>query len=609
MTHLTALVRACVALFAWSLPFCAEAMPAQVVPAPAAAARSAEGDRLLEAGDLDGAVREYSAALAADDRLRPALLGRAQAYEWLGRPRDAVRDLDRLLRHEPDDVDARAMRGRLHIELGRHAAAEADLARAVSLRGDDAELLTWYGYALLTLDRNDRALEVLQRAHTIDPQSDAALDMLAWVELELGHLQDALRHADAAVRIEPAHGAYHYTRSRILRALGRHVEADEAAATAGELDPSYVGLDQVDLEPAAESLLALLAAVVALLAVMSLIGLLLAPGARAALRSVPEGELPARYDGRAAELFRIYLQNVVLTVVTLGVYRFWAKVRVRRYRYQHTAFADGRFDYHATGREKFIGFLKGMVLLLPLVGGAYALYRALAPDLGEDLASTVAFWSFLLVMFLLRPLILVASQRYNLSRTSWNNLRLRFTGRVGRAYGIYAFDLVLIIGTLGVYFPWHLVRVREFRMRHTMLGDRRFGFRFTGDELFRILFGGTLLCYLTLGFYVPWHIARLHRFHTENTTFHGHRLRSRLTGRQVMAMGAPAVLLSVLTLGLAIPWLLDRWYRLITDTTSYEGTIDVDELRSIQDAQASALIEGLGESGDALSEVGDLFGT
>ena len=75
-----------------------------------------------------------------------------------------------------------------------------------------------------------------------------------------------------------------------------------------------------------------------------------------------------------------------------------------------------------------------------------------------------------------------------------------------------------------------------------------------------------------------------------------------------MAMGAPAVLFSVLTLGLAIPWMLDRWYRLITDTTSYEGPIDADELRSIHDARSSALIEGLGESGDALSEVGDLFG-
>ncbi|MEM8813756.1 MAG: DUF898 family protein, partial [Pseudomonadota bacterium] len=54
----------------------------------------------------------------------------------------------------------------------------------------------------------------------------------------------------------------------------------------------------------------------------------------------------------ANELFKIYLQNIVFTVLTLGVYRFWARVRNRRFHYLHTEFAGGRFDYHATGREK-----------------------------------------------------------------------------------------------------------------------------------------------------------------------------------------------------------------------------------------------------------------
>ena len=70
----------------------------------------------------------------------------------------------------------------------------------------------------------------------------------------------------------------------------------------------------------------------------------------------------------------------------------------------------------------------------------------------------------------------------------------------------------------------------------------------------------------------------------------------------------PPRTLRVVTLGLAIPFAVNRWYRLTAETTSFASAIDIDELESIQDAAASPVIEGLGEAGDALAEIGDLFG-
>jgi uncharacterized membrane protein YjgN (DUF898 family) len=326
------------------------------------------------------------------------------------------------------------------------------------------------------------------------------------------------------------------------------------------------------------------------------------------MRAVPEGHTPARYDGRAAELFKVYLQNVALTVATLGVYRFWARVRMTRYRYQHTAFGGARFDYHATGREKLVGFLKGMLVLAPSVAGLWLLHDALVPHYGDDTAFTVSMWSFLLLLFLLRPLIVVGSQRFNLSRTSWCNVRFRFAGRIGAAYGLYLRDLVLMVVTLGIYSFWHQCNVRRFKLKHTRLGDLEFDYRGDGSQLFGITLGGTLLCYVTAGIYAPWLIARLHRYHLEHTYVRGHRFRSRLTGGHVLSVGAPALLVSIVTLGLALPWALDRWYRLLTDTTSFPQPIDVDRLRALPDTQASPVLEGVGEAGEALSGLGDLFG-
>jgi uncharacterized membrane protein YjgN (DUF898 family) len=140
------------------------------------------------------------------------------------------------------------------------------------------------------------------------------------------------------------------------------------------------------------------------------------------------------------------------------------------------------------------------------------------------------------------------------------------------------------------------------------MGDERFEYRGAGGEFAAMVLGGTILCYLTLGLFVPWQIARLHRFHVDNTRFRRVRFRSSLRGSHVLSVGAPALLATVCTLGLALPWAIREWHRLLTDTTTYAGSIDADALRSIHDARASALTEGLGEAGEALGQLGDVFG-
>jgi uncharacterized membrane protein YjgN (DUF898 family) len=295
-------------------------------------------------------------------------------------------------------------------------------------------------------------------------------------------------------------------------------------------------------------------------------------------------------------------------LLTLGVYRFWANVRNRQFHYQHTSFSEGRFDYHATGREKFIGFLKGLVILAPVFVVLWFLHGWAREALGEEFAPVLVTWSLMLCMFALRPLILVGAQRFNLARTSWNNLRLHFTGRVADAYKLYARDFLLLVFSLGLYWTWHACRVHAFKLRHTRLGETRFSFHGRGGDLFRIQFLGGILCNISLGLYVPWFIAARHRFFVRNTRFDGKRMHSDLTGGAVLAIGGPAMLVTIVTLGLALPWAVTRWRTLLTHSTHYAGRIDAEQLESIRDSAASGTLEGLGEAGELFGEIGDLFG-
>ncbi len=525
---------------------------------------------------------------------------------WLGSFAQPVQAQDPGVPEDDVTVEELNARGIEMVDAEAFEGARYLFSRAIELYPDHPDAYGNLGYVLWLQDKNREARRHLRQAVRIDPEP-WILGILARTEFELGEYQDSIQHARAAIAGDPDDAQAHYALGLSLKATGQYREADEAFARAAEIDPEFgeIELDWGELWDRFKSLL--LIAVVVLL-VLTCVGIVNAKPLAAALETVPKRHVGLRYDGDQRELFRIYLQNIALTLLTLGIYRFWARVRIQRFRYRHTEFLDGRFDFHATGKEKFIGFCKGLVLLGPLIAVLWIVKGLLEPSLGPDLAFSVCFWSFLLLLFLLRPLILVGGQRFRLSRTSWNNLRFRFTGKVKDAYDLYLRDGVLLVITFGFYYAWHSCNVRRFRMQHSKMGDSEFEYRGNGGDLFGLITLGTLLCYITLGLYVPWQIARLHKYHVDSTRFRGRRFHSRMTGGFVLWTLAPALLVVILTAGLAIPWAIQRWYRLVTNTTSYTGEFDPEELQSIHDSASSSVVEGLGEAGDALAEIGDLFG-
>ena len=43
-----------------------------------------------------------------------------------------------------------------------------------------------------------------------------------------------------------------------------------------------------------------------------------------------DGEEMFHYDGQVGQIFKIWIVNILLNIVTLSLYRFWAKIRMRR---------------------------------------------------------------------------------------------------------------------------------------------------------------------------------------------------------------------------------------------------------------------------------------
>ena len=81
------------------------------------------------------------------------------------------------------------------------------------------------------------------------------------------------------------------------------------------------------------------------------------------------------FHGRAGEYFMICLTNIILCIITLGIYTPWAMVRSRRYIYENMELNGARFGYHATGLAIFLSwlFLVFVIILISFFAAVPAL--------------------------------------------------------------------------------------------------------------------------------------------------------------------------------------------------------------------------------------------
>ena len=95
------------------------------------------------------------------------------------------------------------------------------------------------------------------------------------------------------------------------------------------------------------------------------------------------------FRAKGSSFFGIWLVNTLLTIVTLGIYSFWAKINVRKFFYQNTYFQDQPFEFHATGGEQTRGFLTAIALIVGAVIVLALFSTVLTVIVGEEIAGLI----------------------------------------------------------------------------------------------------------------------------------------------------------------------------------------------------------------------------
>ncbi len=171
---------------------------------------------------------------------------------------------------------------------------------------------------------------------------------------------------------------------------------------------------------------------------------------------------PIQFNGKGMEFFRIWIVNIALSIITLGIYSAWAKVRTKQYFYGSTQIRNQSFQYLATGGQ----ILKGRLI-------AFALF--ITVQLTVNFVPIVGIFLLLALMVAL-PWLLNSGMRFNARMTSWRNVRFNFHGTYGKAFVALFVWPVLAMITLGILMPNAVQRSAKYIVNSHSFGNERFDF-------------------------------------------------------------------------------------------------------------------------------------
>ena len=366
-----------------------------------------------------------------------------------------------------------------------------------------------------------------------------------------------------------------------------------------------------------------------------------------------------KFTGNGSEYFKIWIVNIILTILTLGIYSAWAKVRTKRYLYGNTTLDNSAFEYHATP----IMILKGRLIAITALI-IYALLSKIFP---------IAGIIFAIILTIFVPWAVWRSMQFNARMVSYRNIRFSFHGMLQDAYkilllipfipviigailGAIAFFtlgegiIIGIIFTITIFafyfvFPYVQALMTGYYINNRQYGQGKFSAQLSAKKYYMIyltLVGITLLFIITIGivisvismvtggfknietianpensgmivgmiilFYIGfimigvWGTAYLEA-NIKNYVLNSIQLdetlqiQSDIRVSKLLKIYVVNILLVIFTLGLAYPWTIIRLKKYKIESTSAVGNI-TEYVNQQQEKQSS-----LGE------EIGDAFDT
>jgi len=321
-----------------------------------------------------------------------------------------------------------------------------------------------------------------------------------------------------------------------------------------------------------------------------------------------EAIVPLTFTGQAGEYFRIWIVNVCLSIVTLGIYSAWAKVRRKRYFYGNTLLKDAAFEYLADPKA----ILKGRLIVLGVLAANSLLVHFLHTNV------------FGLLYLIALPYVVIKAARFNAMNSAYRNVRFKFgigfppqTGLSRRYIAGYnktsqflILPVFLVPITLGLLYPYYAFRKRQFILEHSAFGVTPFSFDARPGAFYLVYSKAALLfivfligSILTVGIgalplyilFASYRDAAVARLSWKHTGLGNLRFDCNWKTWDLFKLNLLNSLAIIFTLGLMVPWAAIRTARYQLQGLSLRPAGGIDGFVTAAQEQVSATGAEAGE--------------
>ena len=323
---------------------------------------------------------------------------------------------------------------------------------------------------------------------------------------------------------------------------------------------------------------------------------------------------PFEFHGKSGEFFKIWIVNICLTILTLGIYSAWAKVRTHQYFYGNTTLAGSSFEYTA----KPMTILKGRLIAVFVII-IYSISTTFFP-----LITPVFIIAFLIIL----PWLICRSLKFRAVNTRYRNLSFNFYGTYGQAFCNYLLFPLLSAFTLYLIYPLIMAIQNRWYINNSSYGQTKFKSNLSAKPIYFACFIGAVVIIAALaGFFgymfssgvieniesdpiapfigvalLPLYYAVYVYVHSRvinatmnSTKLEEHNFESSLKARKLLWLLLTNTLAIMVSLGLLIPWTHIRMARYKAECTQFIAAGNMDEFTRGASDKQNALGEELGD--------------
>ncbi|NVK17329.1 MAG: DUF898 domain-containing protein [Methylocystaceae bacterium] len=334
-------------------------------------------------------------------------------------------------------------------------------------------------------------------------------------------------------------------------------------------------------------------------------------------------------DGKIGELYKIFIPNLIFSILTLGIYRFWAKTRNRRYIFSKMKVLGDGFEYTGTGGELFKGFLIVFFLILLPFGVIPSYFAESMMMTHPELAAFIQGVQGLGILLLI-PVAIIRAYKYLYSRVHWRGISFAQVGKTSGYWWRWLVLNALMPFTLWLAYPLKQVVLTRYLVQNSRFGNQAFTIdisarklyptfllsyvlgllslglvitvtvfttRILGEsytlingelppeaELYNLLiFAAAALIHFTLaGLAMSLYYAKFFNYCLSQTNLNECQFKGTVKAKKLLGFMVVNLLIIVVTLGLGFPILANRYMKFIADHVATSNIVTLEQTIQIE---------------------------